>query len=622
MKRIKILYDISFPSVSLADWYAFKYHIFAMLVGSIMIFPTLTFSQTPQVISFTPGFNRIATSNNPVVSVTFNTSMDSSTFSIISFSVLGKRSGYHLGKIVFSDNNKTASYNSNTAYNTGERVEVTLSNKLRSQQGDTLKGFTWEFRIPSKPTIINFARPVSYGGGGYGMQCIDMNNDGYPDIVTSSGVILINDGTGKFPTYWTLSDADGHYPIVVDDFNRDGYMDVLYTGSDGMKIGYGDRKGNFKIVTKPFWFGDYISADLNNNGYPDIAGTIGSEGDTSYSYLNWGIALNDGKGNFNDTVGYRVSGGGKPASMTSADVDNDGDLDLVIESAPGNGLPPYGFNGIIVCKNNGEGIFNRFESYLTGTANGGLDVLYPADFNNDGFADIAIMGYGGMVILNHKDGTFSSLDTTNYYLPDTAYTREYWGAENVAQMTGGDLNGDNWIDLVVSGYVYPPPPGKQTIYYTTFKNANSYFTHPNQNTDTFTDSLPAAILSIAVADLNKDGCLDIVHCGLGVFVTLHGDTVTSIRNKLSPANDFKLYQNYPNPFNPTTVISYELPKASHVTLKVYDVVGRVVADLYDGNQSSGSYNISFNAVNLASGVYFYRLHAGSFVATKKMLLLK
>ncbi len=87
---------------------------------------------------------------------------------------------------------------------------------------------------------------------------------------------------------------------------------------------------------------------------------------------------------------------------------------------------------------------------------------------------------------------------------------------------------------------------------------------------------------------------------------------------------FMLEQNYPNPFNPTTTIKYDIPKASYVTLKVYDILGNVVKTLVDKEQVAGNYQIQFAVGNrqLASGVYLYRLQAGSFVQTKKMILLK
>jgi hypothetical protein len=90
--------------------------------------------------------------------------------------------------------------------------------------------------------------------------------------------------------------------------------------------------------------------------------------------------------------------------------------------------------------------------------------------------------------------------------------------------------------------------------------------------------------------------------------------------------DYKLYQNYPNPFNPKTTIQYSIPNEELVILKVYDLLGTEVAILVNEEKSPGKYEINWNASaeagRLPSGVYFYRLQAGSFIETKKMILLK
>ena len=85
---------------------------------------------------------------------------------------------------------------------------------------------------------------------------------------------------------------------------------------------------------------------------------------------------------------------------------------------------------------------------------------------------------------------------------------------------------------------------------------------------------------------------------------------------------FSLLQNYPNPFNPSTTINYSLGAASQVSLKVFDLLGREVADLVNGNKPGGTYTVRFDASNLAGGVYFYTLHAGSYTQTRSMLLIK
>jgi len=83
-----------------------------------------------------------------------------------------------------------------------------------------------------------------------------------------------------------------------------------------------------------------------------------------------------------------------------------------------------------------------------------------------------------------------------------------------------------------------------------------------------------------------------------------------------------LFQNYPNPFNPSTRIQYTLSSTKFVTLKVYDVLGNEVATLVNDEVPSGSYEIDFNSDGLTSGIYFYKLTAGNFVQTRKMILLK
>jgi photosystem II stability/assembly factor-like uncharacterized protein len=116
-----------------------------------------------------------------------------------------------------------------------------------------------------------------------------------------------------------------------------------------------------------------------------------------------------------------------------------------------------------------------------------------------------------------------------------------------------------------------------------------------------------------------------------VFVgTVHGvwkRPLTEILTSVSPGNttappQLSLQQNYPNPFNPSTVITYELPRAGHVTLRVHDVLGREVVRLVNGQRNAGQHEVTFDASHLSSGVYLYQLRAGDYVSVKKMLLVR
>ncbi|MBA4312239.1 MAG: hypothetical protein C0417_06385 [Chlorobiaceae bacterium] len=87
-------------------------------------------------------------------------------------------------------------------------------------------------------------------------------------------------------------------------------------------------------------------------------------------------------------------------------------------------------------------------------------------------------------------------------------------------------------------------------------------------------------------------------------------------------NYVALYQNYPNPFNPNTTIHFELPEESHVTLKIYDMLGREVATLVNDVRKVGSYKVAFDGTKLPGGIYFYKLMSGGFAQTKRLILIK
>ncbi len=98
--------------------------------------------------------------------------------------------------------------------------------------------------------------------------------------------------------------------------------------------------------------------------------------------------------------------------------------------------------------------------------------------------------------------------------------------------------------------------------------------------------------------------------------------ITSVDDNIAMVRNFELAQNYPNPFNPSTIISYTLAERSNVTLKVYDVLGKEVANLVNNSQEAGTHQVTFDASNLATGLYIYTLNAGNFTSSKKMMLIK
>lgn len=103
---------------------------------------------------------------------------------------------------------------------------------------------------------------------------------------------------------------------------------------------------------------------------------------------------------------------------------------------------------------------------------------------------------------------------------------------------------------------------------------------------------------------------------VSISVTNVGDYANGV-----PSN-YELFNNYPNPFNPSTTFTFSLPEASFTSLKIYDAIGNEVDVLVDEIKSAGTYQIEFDAAGLTSGIYYYTLQAGSFIETRKMVLLR
>jgi len=173
--------------------------------------------------------------------------------------------------------------------------------------------------------------------------------------------------------------------------------------------------------------------------------------------------------------------------------------------------------------------------------------------------------------------------------------------------------------------VQPLGNGTQELRVRLIKSDKSYswaaktidFHSPNA-TDTF-NSINFALNKTAATTMK----IEAVQVDLGAPIDLP-DWVVAVE---SPVIDeiptsYALNQNYPNPFNPTTMIEVSLPQRGKMNLVVYNTLGKVVAELANGEFAAGRHQFNFNAVGLPSGVYFYRLKAGDFSSTKKLMLVK
>jgi hypothetical protein len=129
-------------------------------------------------------------------------------------------------------------------------------------------------------------------------------------------------------------------------------------------------------------------------------------------------------------------------------------------------------------------------------------------------------------------------------------------------------------------------------------------------------------ISIKVIDSGESSSGPVIRADAFKILLFDGTTNIVDQNKKFIPTKFKLFQNYPNPFNPATKIQYQIPDISQVTLRVYDILGREITTLVNEEKSTGTYEVNFDASELSNGIYFYKMQAGSFVETKKMILLK
>lgn len=207
-----------------------------------------------------------------------------------------------------------------------------------------------------------------------------------------------------------------------------------------------------------------------------------------------------------------------------------------------------------------------------------------------------------------------------------------WATGPVVPFLGGKTGSSRPGGTAVNGKFYmitgevTPAPGVQDTIYVFDANTNTWSNikggRGGQAASNYWSSvsykiMPSGNIKIFIPGGSVTGgigqlcCLQVPAC-----------TITGIENNTEIPAAYQLSQNYPNPFNPTTKISFALPQAGLVTLKVYDMLGREIANLINEQKSAGTYIVDFDASTLSSGVYFYRLDVNGFTEVKRMMLLK
>jgi hypothetical protein len=240
---------------------------------------------------------------------------------------------------------------------------------------------------------------------------------------------------------------------------------------------------------------------------------------------------------------------------------------------------------------------------------------------NDNETDLFRYSENGIKIIN-PDTETKNIDLTTIISEDTISEKVFF-TSNLGMQSDDSINikEKDRSELILNNY----GPAKNYELRIIDLSENGYYVFENISISVSSNTghqlvpdwndLQNAELKILI-DNGNDGTIDD-----SMFVKNQATNVEDEGSLLSP-NSYNLAQNYPNPFNPVTTIKYSIPESGNVSLKVYDILGNEVASLVNEEKAQGVYSVTFDASNLSSGVYFYKLQSGSFVESRKMLLIK
>ncbi len=456
---------------------------------------------------------------------------------------------------------------------------------------------------PSFSSHTDFAT----GNGPRMVSVADMNGDGLPDLIASSGLsnfvsVYLNTTTpgASTPTFSARTDfATGNEPqsLTIADFNGDGKNDIATANgiSNSVSVFFntttpGATTPTFSGPTNFSGMGTcwgITSADFNGDGKPDIAvteinvdsvsvllnsTTPGASTPTFYTYRNFSTG----------TLAYRI---------TSGDVNGDGKPDLITANRNSNNIS-------VLLNNTNPGTtipgFLAKSDFANGFTSQPQDVFI-GDFNGDGKPDFAAANSGTdnvSVFINRADFPLPVELASFIALTQNQNVTLKWSTTQETNNKGFDIErnsfGSGWKKIGFAA-------GQGTVNKTTAYSFNDN----GLNTGTYNYRLKQM-------DYN----------GNYVYYNLSNEVLIGVPGK------FNLSQNYPNPFNPSTIINYQLPANSFVSIKIFDLAGREVAQLINEMKPAGYYSMKFNGANLSSGIYFYRIEAGAFSEVKKMVLVK
>lgn len=484
----------------------------------------------------------------------------------------------------------------------------------------------------------------------FGCSWGDYDNDGRLDLFVSTGgqnamnnLLFHNEGNGNFTKVTSgsiVNEASSSSGCSWLDYDKDGWLDlfVVNGGSQNDFLYRNNGNGTFNKVTSGSIVNDgkfgrgCAVGDYDNDGWPDIfVACYSGQSDLLYR--------NNGNGTFTLTNGVIPGDNANGSGGTFGDFDNDGWLDLFVTNNSSNNR---------LFRNNGNGTFSPANSSLPNNETG-QNSFGSAwfDYDNDGRLDLYVLNWGpSFFYKNNGSGNFTRV-------LDEAISESTFGIS--ASFT--DINLDGKLEAFCANNGLNNSPQNDLLYQYSCTTGN-YIGVKLKGCTLNKSAIGTRVKVKAGANTyireltGGQGCLSqnmpYQHFGLGSSTSVDSiiiywttgniqrfSNVTAnqyiladeclvglISNTNEIPREYSLSQNYPNPFNPVTRIKFSIPERTAAVLKLYDITGKIIAELLNSNLDAGFYEFDLDGSNFSTGVYFYTLSTDNFVETKKMVLMK
>ena len=464
-----------------------------------------------------------------------------------------------------------------------------LSDTLVILSGDSMGNFTLLSEIP----VGLSPKHISVG---------DLNQDGISDLVVASLLdgdvtVLIADGFGNFTSSTLDSITAGAIAVVIEDFDGDGINDLAVGDrvNDVVSILLGDGTGNFaepQNFSVGFAPHALISADFNGDGKPDLA--TPNKGDDTITIL------------LNETPSKESVHEISIIQMLYSDF------------FPDPIISPINVPLRLMVTTDDREHVNELEilPFIIRTDIVQIHKILDVEFTPD------------------TVGTFQIRNRAHGFTGDIIITEDEASAD--AEVIVLNRQGASLIHSNAKTQIFPTTIRvlkniPLTIYNISLDDEHwvsiePWITAPDSLEQGNVRACVIAPCVITKFEFTPDvtGTFEIKHTvhGFSGQLIVTNPITTGLEADVILSDGYSLYDNYPNPFNPLTTIEYSLPQSGDVSLIVYNLIGEEVARLINGEQNVGYHEVSWDASQFASGIYFYRLQAGDFVRTRKMVLLK